>query len=69
MVIADKGYDTDDFQKALLEKGLHSGVIKKNNRKSKIKELDKWLTKLRSPFEGPSFMQINQLDILKGFLK
>lgn len=52
MVIADKGYDTDDFLKALQDKGLHSGVIKKNNRKNKIKDLDKWLTKLRSPYEG-----------------
>lgn len=52
MVLADKGYDTDDFQAALSEKGLHSGVIQKNNRKSKNKYLDQWLTKLRSPFEG-----------------
>ena len=37
MVIADKGYDTDDFQKALLEKGLHSGVIKKTIGNLKLK--------------------------------
>jgi IS5 family transposase len=69
MVIADKGYDTDDFQKALLEKGLHSGVIKKNNRKSKIKELDKWLTKLRSPFEGLFFHADKSVRYFKGLSK
>ena len=52
MVIADKGYDTDEFLAALEAKGLHSGVIKKNNRKDKNKDFDKWLSKIRSPFEG-----------------
>ena len=52
MVFADKGYDTTDFLQALSDKGLHSGVIKKNNRKDKNKDLDLWLTKRRSPFEG-----------------
>jgi hypothetical protein len=39
-------------KQALSGKGLHSGVIKKNNRKDKNKDLDLWLTKRRSPFEG-----------------
>lgn len=52
MVFADKAYDTEDFLTALASKGLHSGVIKKNNRKDKNRDKDRWVSSMRMPFEG-----------------
>lgn len=33
-------------------KGCHSGAVLKNNMKKKNKDKDRWLTKLRAPFES-----------------
>jgi IS5 family transposase len=52
MVFADKAYDTNEFQATLVAKGLHSGVIKKNNRKDKNRDKDRWVSSMRMPFEG-----------------
>ena len=52
IVFADKAYDTEEFLTALKEKGLHSGVIKKNNRKDKNRDKDRWVSSMRMPFEG-----------------
>lgn len=51
-VLADKGFDTNKVMDLLEEKRLHSMIIKKNNRKDKNKDLDFFITRLRSPFEG-----------------
>lgn len=51
-VLADKGFDTNNVIELLKQKGLHSMIIKKNNRKDKNKNLDYFITRLRSPFEG-----------------
>lgn len=51
-ILADKGFDTNEIMNLLEQKGLHSMIIKKNNRKDKNKNLDYFITRLRSPFEG-----------------
>ena len=52
MVIADKAYDTNTFREQLKARNLHDGVIKKNNRKDKNRDKDKWISSMRMPFEG-----------------
>mgnify|MGYP001569792805 FL=1 len=52
IVIDDKGYDTNDVQEEIRKKGCYSGTIQKNNRKTKNRDKDKFLSKLRMPFEG-----------------
>ena len=50
-VYADKEYCTSPAKIAAKSNGVHLGVIKKNNMKGKNFDLDKYYTKLRSPFE------------------
>ena len=50
-VYADKGYCLEDSQKAAKIKNVHLVAIKKNNMKGKNKDLDRWVTKIRSPYE------------------
>ena len=50
-VYADKGYCLEDSQKAATMKNVHLVAIKKNNMKDKNKDLDRWVTKIRSPYE------------------
>jgi len=52
MVFADKAYSEGSAQRAMRAKGCHSGAIKKRNRKDKNRDLDKWLTGARMPYEG-----------------
>ncbi len=51
VVFADKGYCTEDAQKIIQSKSCEDGSIKKNNMKGKNKELDKWRTIMRMPYE------------------
>ena len=50
-VFADKGYCTKPAQKAAAKNNVHLAAIKLNNMRDKNKDLDKWRTKIRSPFE------------------
>jgi len=52
MVVLDKAYCTPKAQKTIKAKGCHSGAILKNNMKNKNHDKDKFLTKLRSPYEN-----------------
>ena len=52
MVVADKAYSTHEAQKTMKANNCHSGAILKNNMKNKNKDKDKFLTKLRMPYEG-----------------
>ena len=52
MVLADKAYSDGSAAQAMKAKGCHSGAIKKRNRKDKNRDLDRWLTGLRMPYEG-----------------
>lgn len=51
-VLGDKGFDTNKIRESCQENGLHSMIIQKNNRKEKNQDLDKYITKLRCPFES-----------------
>lgn len=52
MVFSDKAYCLSTAQKVMRAHRCHSGAILKSNMKGKNKDKDRWLTRLRSPFEG-----------------
>jgi len=52
MVVGDKAYCLKSAQEAMKAKGCHSGAVMRNNMKRKNKDKDRWLTKLRAPFEN-----------------
>jgi IS5 family transposase len=52
MVFADKAYCYINAQNTMSEHNCHSGAILKNNMKAKNKDKDRWLTKVRAPFES-----------------
>ena len=52
MVLADKAYCGRKAMQIMKAKGVHSGVILRNNMKAKNWDKDRWLTKVRMPFEG-----------------
>ena len=65
MVILDKGYDTKDAEKVAKIKGCHFRAIKKNNRKDKNRDLDRWLSKIRMLLEC-NFSKINPKARYRG---
>lgn len=50
-IYADKGYCSSSARKAAARKGCHLAAIKKNNMIGKNKDKDRWITKIRSPYE------------------
>lgn len=50
-VYADKGYCVAPAKQAARVKGVHLAAIKKNNMKGKNRDLDRWITFIRSPYE------------------
>lgn len=52
MVFSDKLYDCRENNTVLKTNNLHAGTIRKNNNKSKNRDLDRWLSSVRMPFEG-----------------
>ena len=50
-VAFDKGYCDKNANKAALAKGVHLCAIKKNNMKGKNRDLDRYYTAIRAPFE------------------
>ena len=50
-IFADKGYCQSPATTAAKRKFLHLNAIKKNNMKDKIREKDKWISKMRAPYE------------------
>ena len=50
-VYADKGYCDKNAKAATTKRNLHLAAVKKNNMIGKNKDLDKFYTKLRSPYE------------------
>lgn len=67
-VYADKGYCDKNSKQAATIKGVHLAAVKKNNMKAKNKDLDKYYTKLRSPFESV-FSQDNKRARYRGTAK
>lgn len=50
-VYADKGYCTKHSKRAAKIKGLHLAAIKNNNMKDKNRDLDRWYSSIRAPYE------------------
>jgi len=50
-VYGDKGYCDSTDSKVIRAKGCHNATIKRNNMKIKNRDLDRWHTKLRAPYE------------------
>lgn len=65
-VAADKGY-VGALQE-MFRRGVHPMVIKRNNMKDKNKDLDRWITKVRCPYEG-TFSKQNKHVRYKGTVK
>jgi IS5 family transposase len=62
----DKGYVGAISE--MLRRGIHPMVIKRNNMKDKNVDLDRWLSKLRAPYEG-IFSKQNKRVRYKGVVK
>lgn len=52
MVFLDKLYDCKDADRQIKAQGCYVGTIRKNNNKAKNKDLDRWRSGVRMPFEG-----------------
>jgi IS5 family transposase len=52
MVFSDKLFDCKENNNALKAHNLHAGTIRKNNNKSKNRDLDRWVSAMRMPFES-----------------
>lgn len=65
---ADKGYCTSPARDVAKARGVHLAAIKKNNMRGKNVDLDKYYTKLRSPFERV-FSQDNKRARYVGIAK
>ena len=50
-IYGDKGYCTAPARKASAHRNVHLAAIKCNNMKGKNKDLDKWYSKMRAPYE------------------
>lgn len=67
-VYADKGYCTKPCQLTAQAKNLHLAAIKNNNMKTKNKDLDRWYSTIRAPYERV-FSQCNKRTRYIGVAK
>jgi IS5 family transposase len=67
-IYGDKGYCTAPARKAAARRGCYLAAIKRNNMKDKNKDLDRWVTKIRSPYERV-FSQRNKRVRYRGVEK
>jgi len=67
-VYADKAYSTCDAQETATINDVALRAIKKNNMKDKNRDLDRWLTKIRAPYERV-FAQDNKRARYVGIVK
>lgn len=51
-VFMDKMYDTKKTDGILKAKGVYAATIRKNNNRTKNRDLDRWHSGIRMPFEG-----------------
>jgi transposase, IS5 family len=68
MVVADKGYCVKPAQDTMKEKGCHSGAIVKENMRNKNRDKDRFLTRIRMPYEGV-FSKMDKKARYKGIAK
>lgn len=68
MILGDKAYCLKEAQEAMKRNGCHSGAILKNNMKNKNRDRDKFISRLRMPFEG-TFSKMNKRVRYRGIAK
>jgi IS5 family transposase len=68
MVFMDKLYDIKMSNLILQANGCASGIIRKNNNKTKNRDLDRWRSKIRMPFEA-TFSKLNKRARYRGSAK
>jgi IS5 family transposase len=68
MVFADKAYATEEIFREISARGCASGIILKNNSKTKNRELDRWRASVRMPFENV-FSKLPQKTRFRGLQK
>jgi IS5 family transposase len=68
MVFMDKLYDIKMSNLILRANGCASGIIRKNNNKNKNRDLDRWRSKIRMPFEA-TFSKLNKRARYRGSAK
>ena len=67
-VFLDKIYDTKKTGAMFRAKGLHVATIMKNNNPNKNRDLDRWRSKIRMPFES-SFSKLQKRARYRGLVK
>jgi len=68
MAFMDKLYDVKRSEQILKANRCHSGIIKKNNNKTKDRDLDRWKSAIRMPFEG-NFSKLRKRAKFRGLTK
>ena len=67
-VFADKQYCCKRAQIIMKSNNCHSAAILKSNMKNKNKDKDKWISKMRAPFEGV-FSKMSKRTRYRGLAK
>ena len=67
-VVADKGYGIGESSRLIKKRGLGDLTIKKNNMKDKNRDKDRFISRIRSPYEG-FFSNIPKRVRYKGLAK
>lgn len=67
-VYMDKAYCTKAVKQSAAKNNCHVAAIKKNNMKDKNKDLDRWYSSIRAPYEG-TFSRQNKRVRYRGVAK
>jgi IS5 family transposase len=67
-IFADKLYDTKKTEALIRANGCHPATIRKNTNPTKDRNLDRWRSAVRMPFEGV-FSKMNKLARYRGHAK
>lgn len=67
-VFTDKIYDTKKTDAVFRAKGLHVSTIRKNNNPNKNRDLDRWRSSIRMPFEG-TFSKVEKRARYRSLVK
>lgn len=68
MVFTDKLFDVRKADRVLKAKRCHAAIIRKRNNRAKNKDLDRWRSKVRMPFEG-TFSKLRRRAKFRGRVK
>lgn len=68
MVFTDKLFDCKKARLELKGHRCHAGIIRKNTNKEKNRDLDRWLSRVRMPFEG-TFSKLRKRAKFRGKVK